>query len=364
MKKRYLISLLIVVGMAIWVYSGYLLSSRADVSLQEEGEVLADDKLDLPLVRGDFSQASLHREQLMVRGRTEINRRVSVRAEVVGRVVGLPVDKGDRVVAGDLLCQLAVDTRDDSVDEARAALEQAELEYQGMQNLKEQGFQSQMILAEARTRLESARANLSRAELALKNTRIVAPFAGLLQEQPVELGDYLSVGGVCADLIDPDPLLLVGQVAERNVAYVRHGEPVQAELLSGQQVEGRISYVSQEGDQATRAYRIEAEVGNRDLQLRAGLTAEISLSLGSRLAHLISPALLVLDDQGRVGVRTVNGQERVEFHSVDIIDETLDGVWVVGLPDRVKIITVGQEEVFPGQEVKIDFTPLVSAAGD
>lgn len=363
MKHRYLISILIVIGMVVWVYSGQLFDSSAEASPEVQEEPDPETEASTPLVRGVFSQAHPHGRELVLQGRTEANRQVQVRAEVAGRVVELPVEKGAVVAEGDLLCRLAVDAREDAVKMAGAAMREAELKYQGVANLQSRGLQSQIILAEARTRLESARVSLRQAELDLANTRIPAPFAGVVQEQPVELGDYLATGGVCAGVLDPNPMLLVGQVAEKDVAHVAPGAMVRATLLDGYSTEGQISYVSLEGDSVTRAYRIEAEVANDDLDLRAGLTAEIRLSLGSSPAHLISPGVLVLNDQGLVGVRTVNGDDQVEFHAVRIIDEGMEGVWVVGLPNKVNIITVGQEEVFSGQEVRVDLTPLVSAAG-
>ena len=78
------------------------------------------------------------------------------------------------------------------------------------------------------------------------------------------------------------------------------------------------------------------------------------------IAHLISPASLVLDDGGVVGVRIVDGENIVHFKSVKIVSEDADGIWVTGLPEVINLITVGQEEVFEGQVVKIDLTPLIS----
>jgi len=68
----------------------------------------------------------------------------------------------------------------------------------------------------------------------------------------------------------------------------------------------------------------------------------------------------VLDDDGEIGVRVVNSQDKVEFYSVEIISEGIDGIWVSGLPSMTTVITVGQEEVFEGQLVETDITPLAS----
>jgi multidrug efflux system membrane fusion protein len=106
------------------------------------------------------------------------------------------------------------------------------------------------------------------------------------------------------------------------------------------------------------------EVPNPDFSLRAGITSELMVPVGTRDAHRISPAALVLDDEGELGVRTVNAGDIVEFHQVEVISEGADGIWITGLPDQVNLITVGQEVVFDGQVVQIDLTPLTSLVSE
>ena len=68
-----------------------------------------------------------------------------------------------------------------------------------------------------------------------------------------------------------------------------------------------------------------------------------AIDLGEVQAHQISPALFTLSDEGEMGVRTVDTSNRVEFHTVQIIEDGPDGVWVTGLPTTTRLITVGQE---------------------
>jgi multidrug efflux system membrane fusion protein len=84
----------------------------------------------------------------------------------------------------------------------------------------------------------------------------------------------------------------------------------------------------------------------------------MQVPLGSQLAHLISPAAMVLNDSGQMGVRIVDDNGIVAFEQITIVSESPDGVWVKGLPEQVNLITVGQEEVFEGQKVQVDLSPL------
>src|SRR5690606_29822053 len=97
-------------------------------------------------------------------------------------------------------------------------------------------------------------------------------------------------------------------------------------------VTGKLTFVGHRNDPATRTYAIEVEVDNHDNALRSGITAAIHVPVDEVLAHKISPALFALDDEGRIGVRTIDDDRRVRYRHVEIVRDDVDGVWVTGLP--------------------------------
>ena len=80
------------------------------------------------------------------------------------------------------------------------------------------------------------------------------------------------------------------------------------------------------------------------------------------LAQRVSPALFALDDRGEIGIRVIDENNIVHFHSVQIISEDPDGVWVTGLPNETNLITVGQEMVVAGERVDPDLQNLSAGA--
>ena len=58
-----------------------------------------------------------------------------------------------------------------------------------------------------------------------------------------------------------------------------------------------------------------------------------------------------MDRDGKIGIRHIVGNNKVVFSSVEIVGDKGELVWVTGLPDKVTIITVGQEFVIEGQKV-------------
>lgn len=311
------------------------------------------------VVRAARLEQQTYGQQIRVRGRTQAFRHVEVRAEVAGRIVSEPVPRGARVNTGDLLCELALDDRDSNLLEARSRQEQADFEYAAALDLQERGLQSDVIVAQQKAALESAKAAVARAELALKRTRITAPFAGVVETRTVELGDLLNVGAVCASVLDDSPMLLIGLVPEHDIGSLSLGAEVNAELLSGQRISGTVSYLARTAENVSRSYRIEVEVDPSFKNIRQGLTAEILVNSAEIQAHLIPSSALTLDDSGLIGVKTIGPNNMIEFHHVEIVGDNTSamnpGVWVTGLNGTVNLVTLGQEVVFPGQQVESNF---------
>ena len=333
---------------------------------------------------------------VVLRGRTEADRTVTVAAETSGRIVSEPLRKGAFVEAGDALCILDPGTREASLTEARARLaeaegrvpeaesavaeaqariREAEIEVNAARQLAEGGYASETRLVSAEAAEEAAQAGLSRAratvssagagieaaeamvavaEREIERLTIHAPFAGLLETDTAELGALLQPGAACATIVQLDPVKLVGFVPEIDVDDVEIGAPAMARLASGTQVQGRVTFLSRSADETTRTFRVEVTVPNADLSIRDGQTADILVEAEGQSAHLLPQSSLTLDDDGVLGIRTVDDGDTVLFRPVTLLRDTVDGVWVTGLPDRVDVITVGQEYVVDG--VRVDPT--------
>ena len=365
MRGTYITALVITVVIGIWLLSGFLtaedrVSEHPPLAEANGRPVHASDPETPTPVRARTIHATLRSELLTLRGRTENKRTVVVRAETSGRVVARPVERGDAVASGDLLCQIAAEDRRSRVEEGEQDVNQARLEHAGSLKLKDRGLQSETAIARARATLASAEARLDAATLDLDRIYVRAPFEGVVEDVQLEVGDYAQLGAPCARIVDLDPMLLVGQVTERNADRLTVGSRATGRLSTGAEVNGTISFVGYEADPGTRTYRVEVTVPNADSRLRSGVTAEIDIRVGELRAHKITPAVFALDDEGRLGVRIIGADDRVEFRLVEVVADDRDGVWVTGLPPQTTLITVGQEFVSAGELVSIRMpnTPL------
>jgi multidrug efflux system membrane fusion protein len=235
--------------------------------------------------------------------------------------------------------------------EAQEALNQARIEYKGAISLRKKGYNSEAAIAGAKSRLASAKANLSRRQLSIAKLEVRAPFDGIVETVHREIGDYIKPGDGCATVVDMDPILLVGQVSEADVIHLALGQPATGFLRNGESVTGPVSFIGQQNDPATRTYDVEIQLSNPDLKLRSGVTTEIHIPVESILAQKISPALLSLDDLGVLGIRTIDQNNIVNFNPIEILSDAPDGIWVSGLPNRSAIITTGQALVTEGERV-------------
>ena len=344
MKKTHLIALAIFGLVVLWLGSGFLFRSESRTDGAARGE-------DIMTVGVRTFEAEPFGANLVIQGHTEAVRRVDLRAQTEGRVAALPVEKGQRVKKGDVVCMLAVDDRAAKLAEARALAAQRKLEFDAATELAAKGHRSPTQAAAAKAQYDAALALVSQMEVELSHTKIQAPFDGVMDQRPAEIGTYLQKGDTCATILDLDPYLVVGEISERMVAKITPGMAASARLVDGTELQGRIRYVATGGQAETRTFRVELEVPNPEQTLKDGMTAEIRIPTSENNAHRIPTSTLVLNDQGVMGVRVVEN-DVVRFVPVNIIGDDPSGAWVSGLEGRVNLITVGQQFVKEGQRVQ------------
>lgn len=347
MKRSAYFSLLLVVLVTVWMVSGTLNGSHRSNPAQQS--VVPPLRL-MHVGVLELVSDTIVRE-LVVQGQLEPRRRVEVRAETDGLVVDLPMEKGASVRAGELLVRLAEDDRQAQIARAQAEVASQELAVAGHLKLKNSGLQAETQLKGSESALAAARAELERLRLDLDRTRIRAPFDGVLETREVEQGSLVERGDRIGEVVDERMLLAVGHVPQQSVGRLALGQSVGVHLLDGRVTQARLSYVASVAEPGTRSFRVEAQLANPAGALHAGVSAELRIGVGEEIAHFISPAVLTLDDSGRVGVKSVDEDDRVAFHPVTMVRTQADGVWVAGLPPRIRIIEQGQGFVAPDETV-------------
>ena len=188
----------------------------------------------------------------------------------------------------------------------------------------------------------------------LNRTEVKAPFKGYI-ERIVKPGNYISKGQTCAVIIELDPITFVAEVPETEIKKVINNQNVEIELVTGEVIKSKLSFVSKSASASTRTFRVEAKVSNASGKIRDGITGTMTIQTNKVLANKISPSILLLSDEGNLGVRAVNENDEVKFLPINIVEDTNDGIWVTGIPNLSKLIVLGQGFVRNGEKVETTF---------
>lgn len=353
LRGSHLVSLAILAGIGGWMVTGKLIQGgQADPNAQTIVEREAKLTNTAFRVRVQELQPSERAETLQLRGRTQADAMVSVRAETGGTLADRPVNKGQYVKAGDLLCVIDKGVRSTNLQQAQAVLKQAEDDFESTEKLVKRGFATKTKLRSLQSALDAAKATVAAAEQDMQRTEIRATVAGQIQAPLAEVGDNLAPGGLCVTLMDTDPMLFSGQVPERDVSSIEVGKAATVSLVSGEKVEGEIRYISPVADPNTRTFSVEIAIPNPERKLRDGMTATATIALDPVQAYKVNPSWLTLADDGRVGVRAVDPANKVTFVPVKIIAQDEQAAWVNGLKPGLMVITLGQNFVAAGEVVE------------
>lgn len=343
MNKNTLTILAVLGTMTLWILSGVL--KKEPVSAIKTRE-------ERTTVRVRRSLAQEIPKEVRFTGYTVPNRRVQVKAETEGVIISLGAQRGDRVLEGQVLAVVALKDREDRVAAAKAALAQRKIEFNAATKLFEKRLVSESQYTQALAGLREAQAQLKHLELDLKDTHIFCPFSGVLESRPVELGSYVRRGEtVIGTLIDLEPMKVEGAVTEKDIALLDSGMPCSLKSPSGDTFEGTVSYVSKDGDLATRTFAVEIVLKDAEATLQAGLTVDASIVTQQISAHSFPPSLLSLSEEGMLGIKTVDDFGTVHFHAAELVRAEQTQVWLSGLPEEISVISTGQGFVQDGDSV-------------
>jgi membrane fusion protein (multidrug efflux system) len=256
---------------------------------------------------------------LRLTGSLRGNRETDLAANANGRVLFTSLERGAQVTPGQVLARLDVRAATLSAAEARAQAdsaqatnEQARVECERYETLKQKGaisdLEYQQKITQCRTLPLSAQAASARAALAVQNVGdglIRAPFAGIVAERFIEVGQFVRQDSRVATLVSVDPIRLELAVPEAEVGRISEGAEVRFGVAAHpeRRFTAKVRFVSGVVRRSTRDLVVEALVENHDRQLMPGMFADVELTVGSQsLPSVPKKSLLLADDQQRVFV--------------------------------------------------------------
>ncbi|WP_319381363.1 efflux RND transporter periplasmic adaptor subunit [Thiomicrorhabdus sp.] len=342
MKHSFTVSVALLLTMIVWMAFGY--------QNNHGSENTEPEKISVVTVEAQPSKARTVTGYIKAHGDLLPFRETQVLAETYGKVQQILYLEGSRVEKGQLLLKLSIEDRAVKLKRAQAKTLETKNKYQATRDLKKKGFSAQTSLDALLATYEAAKAEENILRQEIDQLKVRAPFSGVISEQKVELGDYIFKGNELYELIDTHSMVASVAVSQTEFPYLKLDSPAKVSLATGQTLSGKIRFISPKADENTKTFRVEILLEEtKDIPSGISVTAEIPKMQAQ--AHLISSALLTLNDKGVMGVKTVNLQSEVEFYPVNVIQAVKDGIFVTGLPEEVLLIVTGQGFVQTGQKV-------------
>lgn len=292
-----------------------------------------------------------HSRAIRMSGLTEADKRAVLAARSAGIVSELPITKGRTVQAGDLIMRLDAEEKEAAIETARQLLNQRQAEAEAAERLVQSGSLPRLQADNARSALASARSQLETAQAELARNEVRAPFSGLVDRINVEIGGSVMAGTEIATILALDPVIATGEVGERDLGYVTTGDRADVRLVNGHTVEGEIRYISRDASSQTRTFLVEVAIDNEDNRIPAGMTTEMTLRGVPVESVRLPRSVVTLSADGDLGIRTVASNGQVEFHPIDLVDDTPEGLVLAGIPANARVIVSGQDFVTEGDLV-------------
>src|SRR5437868_7288222 len=264
MKAARIAAVGLVVAAVAWIASGHLFPHEtAESRAAVQPEAQAPKLFRVSVIE---AQVEPRKRNLVLSGRTEADKKMMLTARADGTVSELKVRRGSVVKEGDIIAVLSDEAREARVHQARAMLMQRKTELAARMKLVEQGTMPKLEAVNLETQYKAAEAGLAAAEAERERSVIRAPWSGIVNDVPVEVGQaVLSFSGKeVAQIVSIDPVLAVAEVAERRLHGLNLGDPVEIRLITGHAARGKIRFISKTASAATRTYRVEVEIPNAD----------------------------------------------------------------------------------------------------
>lgn len=283
-------------------------------------------------------------------GSLESPQSTTVSAEIAGRVELLDIPEGQSVEKGHLLVRIDDSETRAQLSVTRARYENAKERLERLRSLRNERVIAQQDLDDARAELRAAQGELEAARTRQDKTEIRAPFAGIVGLRQVSPGAYINVGAPIVRLTRLAPLDLIFSVPEKYATDVAEGQHVTGTTAGcSPKFEGIITVVEPFVDRVTRTVSLQAQVPNKEGQLRPGMSVMVRLALEEVPDALLIPTEAVIQHGKSRAVYTVEEDGTPVRHEVRIGHFGRDMVQILeGLSAGDIVVTAGHQKLHPG----------------
>jgi membrane fusion protein (multidrug efflux system) len=295
-------------------------------------------------------------EYLQLTGTVAARNRVSIIAEEAGTLRKIIKDKGSIVRAGDTLALIENKIIEASYDEAKAALNQAELDYGSKKVLYGKRAISENEYLVAKYGLERAHAAYELNKARHSKLTITAPLNGYVNDRMYDLGAYTMPNTPIFDFIDNAYMKISAGIAERFMNDIKIGTPVMIsfDAFPDLDMESEVSYINKSINQSSRTFQIEVKIPNPERKLAPQMIANLKVLRRSYTDQIVIPLDAVIESETGRYVFVVSDDGKAIKTPLNFLAIYQDSVLVEGLQPNQQLIIAGQQELTEGDILMIE----------
>lgn len=265
------------------------------------------------------------------------------------RINDILVEVGDHVRKGQVLAQMDKT----NLLQSQTQLENIQLEYDRAFELYKVGGASKQSLDAQKTQLDVAKTAYENLK---ENTRLVSPINGIVTARNYDSGDMIG-GEPVVTIEQMSPVKLLVNVSESFYTRVRKGMDVnvKVEVYGDEIFHGKVSLIYPTVDPQTRTFPVEIKLPNKDLKVRPGTFARVTMNFGTQ-NHVVAPDLSIIKQAGS-GDRYIYVYKdgKVSYNKV-LLGRRMDDKYEIisGVSDGDQVVVAGQSRLTNGAEVSVE----------
>ncbi|MGN0230499.1 MAG: efflux RND transporter periplasmic adaptor subunit [Muribaculaceae bacterium] len=275
----------------------------------------------------------------------------------IGMVSTVRVEAGQRVRKGDLIAELDESTLRNSYLAAASMLEQAEDAYRRMKQLHDSGSLPEIQWVEVQSKLKQAQSAEAIAKKNLTDSRLYAPFSGVIASKSIEVGQNVMPGMPVVKLVTIGTVKVKVEVPENEVADIAIGQSADVEVMAigGKTFVGKVTEKGIVANSLSRTYEVKATVNNPHGELMPGMICNLAFSTSNDSMSIVLPCPVVALDSNNRPFVWVNDSGKAQKREVITGSLTRDGVTITsGLAVGDEVIVEGQQKVSSGMDITIE----------
>ena len=337
-----------------WIFGLIVLSAFAFQACESSSGKSSSDKPAETGVDGYVVETRQLENNVPATGTLLPNEEVELRSEISGRVEKIHFREGDEVSKGDLLLQIDDDALQAQLDKLKSQIGFAEKRLNRQTELRDVEGVSEEAVEEAQTTLDELKADRKRVESDIRNSRVYAPFSGVVGLRMISPGSFVEAGAAIANLVQKDPVKIEFAVPASYATQLKPGTPVDFKISGMDSTfTGEIYATEPRINPSTRMLNARARCGNPEGLLVPGAFADLKVRLEKVPNAMMIPTESVVPELGRQIVYIAqNGQIEKREVRTGVRQERMIQV-LSGLQPGDTVLTTGILGAKPGKPIRI-----------